>query len=682
MSKVLKLVLVAFLCAFFALNCDAREYGYERSVAPYAFRVDGPRKINVRKAKDTSSALLTQLNHGDIIYVSKIEPDNYGHDWYEISGKQGWVYKPNADATTKLIEVANEYYTPVEQQVQEFSSEQIAESHKWGKIIFLIFAIAAAVYSVIWVLYYLSDTYDGYDFLIGEPTDGGLRKLFFFNKEPYQFIILITLGLILSLLGALAAMLLIGGSVFVLLWTVKIVTYILLWVGIIGGILGALALWGGEDEEGKGMGCLGVIIGIVLVIFKDNITNFADSCSDVGLEFLKEFNVLAFAVDLIKQYWAPALFWVAVPLMLFLACAVVWLIFAGLLIAIESLVTWRYNIKHPCPHCHQSSEPALYLSLGQLPIPDDVRLRPGPYGLFHITHPDTGERMPTMLLNGRDSLTRLCPHCHQPINAKEGTERHMILVGGPGSGKSTLAYRFIAEMINLGFEPKFTDEKNSIKNSASVIDKIQKIAALGEITDELMPQKTTKGQTGAMQVMVKRKLSPVDYRLFINDLAGERYTALINAVFSNDSLNFFRDANALVILLDPYTMSFANCTNDFVNDWIKRNSEISEDMKMDPLRLKTALDNAVSAGAVNRKLLHIDIVLAMCDAGYIPSDVNISDSDAIRAFVMGQLGLAPLVQWAEGMKEVRYFALSAMAKGDNSRMSAFTKVLISQLGIK
>lgn len=286
-----------------------------------------------------------------------------------------------------------------------------------------------------------------------------------------------------------------------------------------------------------------------------------------------------------------------------------------------------------------------------------------------------------MLLNGRDSLTRVCPHCGHRINAKEGTERHLILVGGPESGKTTIAYRFIAELIRLGYEPEFTDEKNTIKNSDNVIAKINKIAEQGVITDALMPQKTTTGQTGAMQLMLKRKLSLVDYRLFINDLAGERFNDLVNARFTGDSLNFFRDANVLVILIDPYTMSFSNCNNDFVNDWIEKNSVLSDDMKMDPMRLKTALDNAISAGAIDRRKLRVDIVLAKCDAGYIPSNVNLADPDAIRAFVISQLGLAPVVQWAEGMKSVNFFAVAAMAKGEASRMVPFAKSLISQLGI-
>lgn len=498
--------------------------------------------------------------------------------------------------------------------------------------------------------------------------------------SPYQLILAITVTLILALFAAILTMLVIGGAVFVLLWIVKILTYILLWVGIIGGVLGALAVWGGDDEESKGFGCLGLIIGIVFIIFKNNITDFADACSDTGLAFLKEFNIIAFAIDLIKQYWLQALIIACIPLMLFLACAIVWLIFAGILIGFEALVTWRYNINHPCPHCHESSVLAEYLSNG-VALPEGVSLRPGVYGLFHITHPDTGEEMPTMMLNGRDRLTRICPHCGHRINAKEGSEKHIVMVGGPESGKSTLSYRFIAELIRLGYEPKFTDEQNSIMNSTAVIDAIRKISESGEITIDTLPQKTTEGQTGAMQVMLKRRLSLVDYRLFINDLAGERFSDLVNAKFTGDSLGFFRDANVLVILIDPYTMAFPNCTNDFVNNWIEENSTLPDDLKMDPIRLKAALDNALSAGAIDRQKLHVDIVLTKSDAGYIPSSVNQADADALRAFVRGQLGLSPLVQWAEGMKSVSYFSVAAMAKGEASRMAPFTRALITQLGI-
>lgn len=679
MSKALKIAFLAFFCAFLALESYARDLG-DPTEASYAYVVDGPRKINVRMYQDKTSSLVTQLSDGDTVYVSDIVNDAEGHAWYCVAGGSGWIYKPDYNATTKLVAIDS--LALQNKPVQTYTTQEIESSHKWGKIVFFILAIAA-ICVFLWFLIYgdggIADS--GVDFIIGQKSDGGMRKRFFFNWEPYNFIITLTVGLLLSLLAALIAVLVIGGAVFILLWVVKIITYILLWVGIIGGVLGVLALWGGDDGEEKGIGCLGILIGGVFIYFKDGITNFADACSDTGLAFMKEFNVLGFAVDLVKEYWAPALFWVCVPLMVFLACALVWLIFAGLLIGFEALVTWRYNINHPCPHCHESSEPAEYLSEGSVPIPDGVRLRPGLYGLFHITHPVTGEEMPTMLLNGRDALTRVCPHCGHRINAKEGTERHLILVGGPESGKSTLAYRFIAELIRLGYEPQFTDEKNSIRNSGSVIDKINRIASSGQITDELMPQKTTTGQTGAMQVMLKRKMSLVDYRLFINDLAGERFNDLVNSKFTGDSLNFFRDANVLVILIDPYTMSFRDCDNEFVKDWIAKNAPLDDDMKMDPLRLKAALDNALSAGAIDRRSLRVDLVLAKCDAGYVPAGVDLSDPEAVRGFLIRDLGLAPLVQWAEGMKSVSYFAVAAMAKGEVSRMAPFTKALVSQLGI-
>lgn len=679
MSKILRYLFLSIFCLVIAFGGNARKYGDYRSTAPYAFVVDGPRKINVRLYQSTSSALLTQLSHGDTVFVASFATDPDDQVWYEVSGNKGWIFKPGADASTKLREISNPYYF---HQQEEFTPQQIEESHKWGKIVFIILAVIAAALSVFWVIRYLNNHYDEADWIIGEPTAGGLRKRFFFNWEPYQLIIAITLMLILSLVASLIAMLAIGAAVFILLWVVKILTYILLWLFIIGGILGVLAMWGGDDEESKGIGCVGLIVGIVCIIFKDSITNFADSCSEAGLAFLKEFNVLAFGVELVKQYWAPALFWVSVPLMLFLACAVVWMIFAGILIAFEALVTWRYNIKHPCPHCHESSEPALYLSMGYAPMPDDVPLRPGAYGLFHITHPQTGEEMPTMLLNGRDTLTRLCPHCNHRINAKEGAERHMILAGGPESGKSTLAYRFIAELIRMGYEPEFTDQKNTIDNSDSVIRKIKEIAETGKITEKSLPDKTGRGQTGAMQVMLRRKLSPVDYRLFINDLAGEVFNDLVQGKFENGKLSFFRDANVLVILIDPYTMRFDRCTNDYVNDWIRTHaSDISDDMKMNPMSLKTALDTGISAGAIKRSNLRVDIVLTKTDAGYIPSHVNLEDPDALRAFITGSLGLAPLVLWAEGMKEVRFFAVAAMSQGDSSRMEPFARTVLKQLDI-
>ena len=185
-----------------------------------------------------------------------------------------------------------------------------------------------------------------------------------------------------------------------------------------------------------------------------------------------------------------------------------------------------------------------------------------------------------------------------------------------------------------------------------------------------------------MQVMLHRKLSPVDYRLFINDLAGEVYNKLVTADFDNGKLNFFRDANVLVILIDPHTMLFDRCNSDYVNDWIKTHaSELPDQMKMNPMALKTALDTGISAGAIKRSKLHIDFVLSKTDEGYVPSHVNLNDPKALREFIIGSLGLGALVHWAEGMKDVSFFAVSAMAQGDASRMAPFTRALLKQLDI-
>ncbi len=680
MNKAVRFLILALFCAIFSLPGQAKEIGDPEN-APFAFRVDGPRKINVRMYQDKNSALVRQLTDGDIVYVSEITTDYYDHDWYVISGGDGWIYKPDADASTQLVPVDNPYFSPNADEAS-YTPQDVEDSHKWGRIIFIVLAIAFAFFGIWKAIDYLKTEYqydDDFDWIRGRASDEGMRKRFFFNWEPYQLILAITLALILSLLAAIVTMLVIGGGVFVLLWIVKIITYVLLWVAIIGGVLSAFVVWGGDDDS-KGGGCIGLVIGITCIVFKDNITNFADACSDTGLAFLKEFNILAFALDLIKQYWLQALIYVCIPLMLFLACAGIWMIFAGILIGFEALVTWRYNINHPCPHCHQSSEPAQYLSQG-VELPEGISLRPGMYGLLHITHPVTEEEMPTMLLNGRDRLTRICPHCGHPISAKEGTEKHIVMAGGPESGKTTLSYRFIAELIRLGYEPEFTDEQFAILNSATVISSIRKIAETGEITVDTLPQKTTEGQTGAMQVMLKRRNAPVDYRLFINDLAGERFSDIANGKITADSHNFFRDANVLIILIDPYTMAFPNCKNDFVNDWIDKNSRISEELKMDPMRLRTALDNAITGGAIDRQRLHINIVLTKTDAGYIPAHVIQDDPEALRTFICAGLGLAPLVQWAEGMKSVNYFSIAAMAKGEKSRITPFTRALITQLGI-
>ena len=132
----------------------------------------------------------------------------------------------------------------------------------------------------------------------------------------------------------------------------------------------------------------------------------------------------------------------AAPLLLFLAAAVLFMIFAFGLMIYENIKMKRYNVSHPCPFCGEHSEPAVYLSDG---IPLHVPLRPSVWGMFNITHPATGEKMPTLFLKGKDNLDRRCVHCDNLISAKIGAEKHIAVAGVPNSGKSTLLNRIVSE---------------------------------------------------------------------------------------------------------------------------------------------------------------------------------------------------------------------------------------------
>ena len=96
------------------------------------------------------------------------------------------------------------------------------------------------------------------------------------------------------------------------------------------------------------------------MIYVYPLTAFGDSCVATGLAFFNALNMWDFSRLLVEKYWIHAVVISLTPLVLFLIAAIFMLMVAGLLRAYEWCTTRRYNITHPCPYCHNPSEPAIY----------------------------------------------------------------------------------------------------------------------------------------------------------------------------------------------------------------------------------------------------------------------------------------------------------------------------------
>ncbi|MDE6791576.1 MAG: hypothetical protein K2J48_00615, partial [Muribaculaceae bacterium] len=416
------------------------------------------------------------------------------------------------------------------------------------------------------------------------------------------------------------------------------------------------------------------------------IKSFGQTCADTGLRFFNEFNILGYTVDLTLQYWRPVLIVATIPLGIFLMLAVLWLLFAGVLILFEKIMTRSYSIKHPCPHCHQPSEPARYLSKdenGYWEIPNNIQLRPGLYGLFHIKHPYTHEKMPTMLINGRDKLARECANCGKRIQADEGTERHLVMVGSPQSGKSVVTYRLMAEIFNRAGRDKveFTDRNNTIRDKG-MFRKVESIMEKGKVADEDLPAKTAVRDTASTQLIIRRNHLPVPYRLFINDVGGELFN-IESSAQRQERTRFFHTADTILFLIDPVTTDFSDCDlSDDFKAWLDRNSSLKIG-KLKIRDLQDTVDNLLSLHGNSPRNIHLNIVFPKVDLHYLPSWVNYNSQDALRRFVNEELGLGDLLHWGSQFADVTIHAVSATSRLEKSNISSLIdKVIVEQMGIR
>lgn len=677
MKRLLNIIML-FLVAFsFSPGISAAEFGEHPERAKQRYVISSGKKLNVRTKPSTKGKLIYQLRPGDVVYIDSIRVTTAGgYDWVTITDKwgQGFPQEGYVTSLNRFVAEDNPLYDPPTEE-QKKIEDAVESSQKVAKWIMLVLSIIFAIW---FIGAYFSE--EGKEKLIGYKNNG-MRRTFFFNAQPYTSIIYVTLFLIAAIAASVVSLIAVGGVVFVLLWIVKILCYALVWIGIIMCILCIIGTIGGA------LVCIvGIIIGGLIWYYDDAIESFAEACADTGLHFFNEFNIFGFTVDMAVEYWQPVLIAVATPIVLFLALAVIWLLAAGALILFEKIMTKRYSIKHPCPHCHQPSEPATYMSKGPDGyeyIPNDIQLRPGMYGLFHITHPVTGEKMPTMILNGRDKMPRECANCGKRIQADEGTELHLAMVGTAQSGKSTLTYRMIAEIFSRAGEDKvdFTDARDTIKDR-DMIRKIKSISRRGYIADDDMPAKTATNDLASTQLIIKRNHMPVPYRLFINDVGGELFDPE-NKAQSSNATRYFRNVDTILMMIDPVTTDLSDCdTSDAYTEWLTRFDKDAA-VKLRIKDIQDTIDNQIQQHGNNPKRIHLNLVLPKKDLGYIPGDINLDSQEDLKRYMIEEMGLGDLFNWSSKFASVTLYAVGATSKGKDANISPIIdKVIVDQLGIK
>lgn len=512
--------------------------------------------------------------------------------------------------------------------------------------------------------------------LIGEARDDtGMRPMFMYSLRPYKFFAGLSTRALLAFASSILILLAIGGVIWGLLWVVKLLLWVLIVVGWICLVIGIICLF-----ASPGIGVILSVIGGIIVYKQDEIAAFGNSCVETGMEFFQALNMWDFAYNLIEEYWIYALVISLTPLVLFLIAAIIMMIIAWCLRGYEAFTTHRYNVKHPCPWCHEPSEPAEYYDEdsenGLVALP--TNLRPGIYGLFHVTHPITGNKMPTLIANGRDALTRKC-HCGHFINFEAGTEKHIGFIGMPASGKTSLLCNVIGLMMKEKTDMHFTNTTD--ENISEIQNEVDFAKANGHLDYNHLPPKTGANWRASIQCILPRTNGGLPYHIYFNDVAGELFTAGGN---DKNLLRFSQDVENIVFIIDPWTMKLnEQKVSDRVKKWLKTEEVelMREGANEEALNAFDSLVNALQSSNRDFSKINLTFAFVKSDTGYLEG-VNIIDEDALKLFMKEDFKLGNIIHAAETrFLSVSYIAVNVFQKEDKGVQLLCDK-LIQQLEIE
>lgn len=702
---------------FSSILSYSAEYGAERKTYSDIRYVVINSGVNVRSNPTTDSKVVGKVEPGDVIYAyGDVIKDAKGNVW--VAFFDDYVLKYVSDNFLRKEANPNYQRAEVDTSYNLLSGLKAANVPTWILITIAVLTLLFA-FVTIWCCMKATrtrifehfgilskskfdlippligrlrhpnkDKYQRVDYIYGE----GMRRNLFFCWEPYVAFLNAALIFVLSFLFTVALFIVIGGLVWLVCqlgsWTV----YGTYWILTVGGYIGAAILgfasFGMLTSDEKGGGCLSFIgagICLSLAIYLSGARggwyDFAETLVDWGETTFMTFNVFEAAWELLRSCWLFIIVVALAPLLIFLCCAVLYFLFAGVLMIYESLVMRKYNVTHPCPVCGKPSEPAEYQS-HDYPLP--VRLSPGPWGLFHIVHPKTSERMPTLFLNGKDDLTRKCPHCDSLINAKVGVEKHIAIAGVPSSGKTTFLYRLISEMLRkkIGSESlcSMTDKADS--DEAALQDFLSTISQGQAMTEYAL--KTVEGRHKAIQLLVNNPKSLLPYRMYINDIAGELFTP--DSSTDVDSVSYLRNTNVLMLVIDPHTLNrkglnFSDRMNKWYNSYAEENGEGKFNISEAVDAMIDKLEKYKGKAAMARMSLMITFTKA--DSGYLKG-VDITDETALAAFARIDLGLSNVLGKIAGVfgdKNISYHAVSAAVRADDSGVPEMLDEIFDALDI-
>ncbi len=677
------------------LNCISgfgADYGANKKSCDIRYFVTSG-TVKVYEQNSSMSKIVRVINAGDYIYVDQ-DKLYYtdGQGWVKISGTNEYIlsYLLTIEDNPHYVPKKNDNLLKSKKSIFKFGFYDLP---KWLVITMLsVWILLSFILCLIEAIYIKMDLRwcppDKKPKILENPDPEygyGQPKVLFFSKAPYRLFINVARNFIIAFVVTILLFILIGSLVWLFTWMGRILLISLFWVLVVGLIalgMGLLinSLFGEDARFLSLIFCwLPVFIAIKMIGARLDVYEWGSIMTDWGTKVFTTFNIIKVSIYIVKTYWLTALIIAVTPLVLFMGAAALFMLFASGLMLYEKIKMKHYNVNHPCPFCGEHSEPAIYLSDG---IPLHVPLQPSVWGMFNICHPATGEKMPTLFLNGKDRLERRCAHCDGLISANIGAEKHVAVAGVPNSGKSTLLFRIISELcrMQVGNE-NICSRTDNLGEDEAFTDYFLKTIDKGQKMDEF-PQKTAEGRHKSIQLLAQNPNGSLPYRLYINDIAGEMFTSTNNQY---EDAPFFKNTNVLIFALDPFTMKANEL--DFSSrfaSWYKNNVGDKKDLdrKVDLDEAFTALINTISKYKKEKDLAKIKLMITFVktDTGYLKGVGN--DSASLREFAISDMGLESIVRKFEDKGfNVSYHAVSASENAAKSGVSSLIDEMLGNLGI-
>ncbi len=499
----------------------------------------------------------------------------------------------------------------------------------------------------------------------------GMRRMIVYDSPLYMYVGTFFISVLISIFAAFLMVGAFEGVLWLICWILKILAVIIIvvaWIAIVGGVICTIAmqLWG----------ILVAIAGGLLLAagrwLKEVMTNGVEWCEELLSDVWgMSTDVVAFGIDNIGSI----LLIIATPVFIILSIAAVIIIVDLICMGTEAIINSIYKVHRKCPYCG-NDKGFDYIINGKVhPVP----LHPGMYGIFYQHTPD-GEKIPTMLLNGRGKLTRRCHNCNNDITNEGdhtyGTDIHIGLVGAPAAGKSYMLYTALSTM-EKKYKPNLTqtdkDDETDIKQKNELIKKG------GDI------QTATAQRYHAVQMMFKPEGRPVPYHLYFYDVAGEAFNQMMDEDTRKMALQFYDNVKSIVFVLDPHRFDpkapGVRYSYEFL-EWLKNHGGDESDV-YNPNELYNRLREFIIQAGRKLKDIDFNFALAKSDMGYLQAlkTQAAEGENLLEKIINNDLGLsATLISACKEFRSVNFYSVSAL-NGSNSVPKMVVEILNRQ-GVK